>query len=70
VISDRLTASGAALPAGAEELALVIAALLDGMMVQQLIEPTVPRDEPFGHALRWLFVGLLAEGRAAREGPW
>jgi AcrR family transcriptional regulator len=58
IIAARFAAEDETLPVPAEDLAAVIGALMEGFMLQQLVDPGTPRGEVFAQALTWLFAGL------------
>ena len=58
MIAARFAAEDETLPVPAEDIAVVIGALLEGLVLQQLVDPGTPRGEVFARALTWLFAGL------------
>jgi AcrR family transcriptional regulator len=52
-------------------VAVVVAALFEGLVRRRRIDPDRVPEELFGHALRWLFAGIDATGRQApaRKSP-
>jgi hypothetical protein len=54
-------------PAGAtpEAVATVVASLFEGLVRQRQINPGQVPDDLFGSALRWLFLGIAADGEAS-----
>jgi len=55
-------------PAGAtpDGVATVVASLFEGLVRQRRIDPGQVPDDLFGAALRWLFLGIAADGEAKR----
>jgi AcrR family transcriptional regulator len=49
-----------------EAVATVVASLFEGLVRQRRIDPAQVPDELFGTALRWLFLGIAADGEAKR----
>ncbi|MHB8463958.1 MAG: TetR/AcrR family transcriptional regulator [Acidimicrobiales bacterium] len=67
LIDKHLAALGLASPIPTEQLALILFALGDGLILQRLEDPNSVASETFGKALGLLFTGLVATNEASAQ---
>jgi BetI-type transcriptional repressor, C-terminal len=61
---DRRSAPSGATP---QTVATIVAGLFEGLVRQRRLDPGQVPDELFGSALRWLFLGIAADGEKERR---